>query len=80
MSINNHHLITTIDHDLFPRPPAAAQVSSLVPGLAKVVGEGVSKAAMRLDGMLALLAAAYIGGADVKADGALEKEKVRFFV
>ena len=49
----------------------------MVPGLAKLVGEGVAKAASRLDGLLALLAAAYIASADMKADAVLEKEKVR---
>lgn len=47
-----------------------------MPGLSKVVSEGVSKAAMRLDGVAALLAAAYIAGADMKADTALDKEEV----
>lgn len=47
-----------------------------MPGLSKVVSEGVSKVAMRLDGVAALLAAAYIAGADMKADTALDKEKV----
>ena len=51
------------------RPQAAA----LAPALGKLVVDGAAKVATRVDGLFALLCAAYIAGADAGADGALEK-------
>ena len=56
-------------------PPT--QAAPLAPQLGRLVLEGCSKAAARLDGLLALVAAARIAGADLAADGALEADKVR---
>lgn len=50
-----------------------ANAAELAPGLAKLIQEGATKVATRLDGLLALLAAAYIAGADASADTAFDK-------
>ncbi|KAL4444093.1 hypothetical protein ABPG75_011830 [Micractinium tetrahymenae] len=55
---------------------ARAQAASLAAPLGKLVLEGCAKAAARLDGLLALTAAAYIASADLQADEALAADKV----
>ncbi|PRW50843.1 Translational activator GCN1 isoform A [Chlorella sorokiniana] len=57
-------------------PEARAAAAQLAGPLGKLVLEGCSKAAARLDGLLALTAAAYIASADLKADEALGADKV----
>lgn len=58
-------------------PKARGQAAALAAPLGKLVLEGCVKAAARLDGLLALTAAAYIAAADLKADEALAGDKVR---
>ncbi|KAL4419436.1 hypothetical protein ABPG77_006363, partial [Micractinium sp. CCAP 211/92] len=55
---------------------ARAQAASLAAPLGKLVLEGCAKAAARLDGLLALTAAAYVASADLAADEALAADKV----
>ncbi|KAI3427088.1 hypothetical protein D9Q98_007027 [Chlorella vulgaris] len=57
-------------------PKARGQAAALAAPLGKLVLEGCVKAAARLDGLLALTAAAYIAAADLKADEALAGDKV----
>ena len=52
------------------------QMGEVVPTLAKMIGDGASKVAARVDGIYAFLAAAYIASADAGADTVLEKENV----
>ncbi|EFN56582.1 hypothetical protein CHLNCDRAFT_144295 [Chlorella variabilis] len=55
---------------------ARGQAAALAAPLGKLVLEGCAKAAARLDGLLALTAAAYIAAADLQADEALAADKV----
>jgi hypothetical protein len=57
-------------------PEARAQAGGLAPALARVVKDGLAKPAQRADGLLALLAAAYVGAADGAARAELERERV----
>lgn len=56
--------------------PTPLQAASLAAPLGKLVLEGCAKAAARLDGLLALTAAAYVASADLAADEALAADKV----
>ncbi len=56
-------------------PEARAQAGGLAAALARVVRDGLAKPAQRADGLLALLAAAYVGAADGAARAELERER-----
>jgi hypothetical protein len=55
---------------------ARAAAAPLAAPLGRLVGEGCAKAAARVDGLLALAAAAYVAAADLKAGEALAADKV----
>ena len=53
-----------------------SQAAALAPSLSKLVLDGAAKVASRVDGLLALLIAAYIASADASAGGVLDKAGV----
>lgn len=53
-----------------------SQAAPLAPNLCKLAQDGAAKVAARVDGLLALLIAAYIASADAGADGVLDKAGV----
>lgn len=57
-------------------PKARTQAGSLAAALGKVIKEGLAKPALRVDGLAALLSAAYVGAANSQARTELEREKV----
>ncbi len=59
-------------------PQLGEQAAPLASALTPIILEGISKAASRVDGMIALLAAAHIAAAHSQVDGQLAKDKVRF--
>ena len=61
---------------LHSRPAARAQAGSLTAALSKVVREGLAKPAQRVDGLAALLAAAYASAADSQVRAELEHDKL----
>ena len=58
------------------RPQARSQVGSLTAALSKVVGEGLAKPTQRVDGLAALLAAAYASTADSQVRAELERDRL----
>ena len=58
------------------RPQARSQVGSLTAALSKVVGEGLAKPTQRVDGLAALLAAAYASTADSQVCAELERDRL----
>lgn len=65
--------LRTLATTLSAAPEFRSQAGELAPGLAQTAADGCSKVAMRLDGVLSLLCAAYIAAADATGDAALKK-------